>query len=91
MPFTIERNDLAAVEADAIVVAANERLEITGGVGAAVARAAGFEQLQAACSKAIDVDRLLSLRLGGRNAGVRVKGEHGGSRGRARLGGRGAR
>ena len=42
MPFTIERNDLAAVEADAIVVAANERLEITGGVGAAVARAAGF-------------------------------------------------
>lgn len=51
MPFTIERNDLAAVEADAIVVAANERLEITGGVGAAVARAAGFEQLQAACSK----------------------------------------
>ena len=51
MPFTIERNDLAAVEADAIVVAANERLEITGGVGAAVARAAGFEQLQAACAK----------------------------------------
>lgn len=51
MPFTIERNDLAAVEADAIVVAANERLEITGGVGAAVARAAGFEQLQAACAE----------------------------------------
>ena len=70
MPFTIERNDLAAVEADAIVVAANERLEITGGV------------LQ---------NRLLPLRLGGRNAGVRAEGEHGDSRGRARLGGRGAR
>ena len=33
MPFTIERNDLASVSADGIVVAANEDLQITGGVG----------------------------------------------------------
>lgn len=49
MPFTIERNDLAAMDVDAIVVAANERLQITGGVGAAVAAAAGFDEMQAAC------------------------------------------
>lgn len=49
MPLTIERNDLAAVDADAIVVAANEDLQVTGGVGAAVAEAAGFADMQAAC------------------------------------------
>ena len=49
MPFTIERNDLATVEADAIVIAANEHLQITGGVGMTVALAAGFEDLQRAC------------------------------------------
>lgn len=49
MPFAIERNDLSAVAADAIVVAANERLQITGGVGLTVALAAGLEELQAAC------------------------------------------
>ena len=38
MPFTIERNDLASVSADAIIVAANEDLQITGGVGEAVAQ-----------------------------------------------------
>lgn len=51
MPFAIERNDLSAVVADAIVVAANERLQITGGVGLTVARAAGLEELQAACDE----------------------------------------
>ena len=51
MPFTIERNDLSSVAADAIVVAANERLQITGGVGLTVARAAGFDELQAACDE----------------------------------------
>ena len=51
MPFTIERNDLTAVEADAVVVAANEQLQITGGVGLTVAVAAGFEKLQAACDE----------------------------------------
>ena len=34
---------------DAVVVAANEQLQITGGVGAVVARAAGAELLQEAC------------------------------------------
>lgn len=50
MPFTIERNDLASVSADAIVVAANEDLHITGGVGKAVAQAAGFANVQEACN-----------------------------------------
>ena len=49
MPFTIERNDLATMHVDAVVVAANKRLKITGGVGGAVAKAAGFEQMQEAC------------------------------------------
>lgn len=51
MPFTIERNDLSKVAADAIVVAANERLLITGGVGLTVAMEAGLKELQAACSE----------------------------------------
>jgi len=51
MPFTIERNDLANVKADAIVVAANERLQITGGVGLTVALVAGLDELQAACNE----------------------------------------
>ena len=50
MPFTIERNDLASVSADAIIVAANEDLQITGGVGEAVAQAAGFANVQEACN-----------------------------------------
>lgn len=50
MPFTIERNDLASVSADAIVVASNEDLQITGGVGEAVAKAAGFTNVQEACN-----------------------------------------
>lgn len=50
MPFTIERNDLASISADAIVVAANEDLQITGGVGEAVAKAAGFTNVQEACN-----------------------------------------
>lgn len=50
MPFTIERNDLASISADAIVVAANEDLQITGGVGEAVAKAAGFANIQEACN-----------------------------------------
>lgn len=50
MPFTIERNDLASISADAIVVAANGDLQITGGVGEAVAKAAGFTNIQEACN-----------------------------------------
>ncbi|MBR0403919.1 MAG: macro domain-containing protein [Eggerthellaceae bacterium] len=49
MPFTIERNDLAHVNVDAIVVSANEGLKINGGVGLSVARAAGLAEMQAAC------------------------------------------
>lgn len=48
MPFSIERNDLASVSADVIIVAANEDLQITGGVGKAVAQVAGFEKVQEA-------------------------------------------
>lgn len=51
MPFTIERNDLAAIKADAIVVAANEQLQITGGVGLTVAQEAGLQEMQAACDE----------------------------------------
>ena len=50
MPFTIERNDLARMNVDVIVVAANERLQIDGGVGLAVARAAGLGEMQEACN-----------------------------------------
>ncbi len=49
MPFTIERNDMARVNVDAIVITANENLQITGGVGLSVARAAGLAEMQAAC------------------------------------------
>lgn len=50
MPFSIERNDLASVSADVIIVAANEDLQITGGVGKTVAQVAGFEKVQEACN-----------------------------------------
>lgn len=49
MPFSIERNDLAHMDVDAIVVTANENLQITGGVGLAVAKAAGLSPVQQAC------------------------------------------
>ena len=51
MPFSIERNDLASMHVDAIVVAANENLQITGGVGLAVAQAAGLDRVQSACDE----------------------------------------
>lgn len=51
MPFSIERNDLASMHVDAIVVAANENLQITGGVGLAVAQVAGLERVQSACDE----------------------------------------
>ena len=49
MPFTIERNDLSRMDVEAVVITANEGLQINGGVGLSVARVAGLEQLQAAC------------------------------------------
>lgn len=51
MAFTIIRQDLARIEADAIVVPANEHLQITGGTVLAVAEAAGRRRLQHACNK----------------------------------------
>ena len=51
MPFSIVCNNIAAVRADAIVNAANERLAAGGGVCGAIFAAAGAGALQAACDK----------------------------------------
>lgn len=51
MPLIIEKGDLSSAAADAVVIPANERLQITDGIGLAVAKAAGFEDLQSACDK----------------------------------------
>jgi O-acetyl-ADP-ribose deacetylase len=51
MPFSLVSCDIADAAVDCIVVAANEDLLITGGVGLAVAERAGFDEVQAACRK----------------------------------------
>lgn len=51
MAFTIIRDDLARVQADAIVVPANSRLALSGGTGYAVAKAAGYRRLSRACRR----------------------------------------
>ena len=51
MPLNIVRDDLCNMRADAIVLPANERLEIDGGAGGAIARKAGRWRLQRACRK----------------------------------------
>lgn len=49
MPFSIVRNDIAHVSADAVVNAANPRLKAGGGVCGSLFAAAGAADMQAAC------------------------------------------
>ena len=51
MPFSLQRNDITRVNADAYVLAANPELWLGGGVAGAIAKAAGREELQAACDE----------------------------------------
>lgn len=51
MPFTIMRDDITHVKADALVNAANEQLRRGGGVCGAIFEAAGAERLQKACDR----------------------------------------
>lgn len=51
MPFTIVRDDITHLHVDAIVNAANERLQQGGGTCGAIFAAAGAQKLQAACDK----------------------------------------
>ena len=51
MPFTIVRDDITHVKADAIVNAANEHLWRGGGVCGAIFEAAGARRMQKACDK----------------------------------------
>ena len=51
MPFSIVRNDIAHVNADVLVNAANERLAAGGGVCGAIFEGAGASRMAAACAR----------------------------------------
>lgn len=51
MPLWIVRQDITRMKVDAVVVATNEKLQPSGGVGAAVFKAAGAIELAASCAQ----------------------------------------